>query len=231
MDRLVSYYRKFKEMRKDPRKKAITTLILYFIFFAVMFSILGIVTLIEEKDSNKKSTDNFLEPLKFISNYSYNYEITINDEKFIAEGKRYYNQEYIELNDEKYFIIGSNFFKLVDGNLETVDENPFVVDILKFRPDKIYEYINNSNEFISSNDSGQYALDLKKFLSLNNEFLTYDSKVINISAEKTNDGIRVWINLNSYITLIDSEVLNYEVVVYFKEFNQVKEFDINGNEK
>lgn len=227
MKKLVEYYRKFKEMRKDPRKKAITTLIMYFIFFAIMFSILGIVNLFEKNEKPSKTLDNVIFKLKNIDKYSYTYEVNFNEESLFVEGKRYLNQESLQLNDEKYYITGSNLFKVEENTLVNIEETPFIINILNFRPDKIYDYINDSNKL----SSGQYSLSLNKFLNISNDDVLISDKSITIKIEeKLNEEIKIAINLSDYANYIDEEITNYELVINLMNINKIKEFDINGKD-
>lgn len=114
---MLDYIKAIREGLKDPKKKAITKLILYAIFFAFVFMLI----------SNSENRTNYKPDTEFDENivYSYNYTYNINENNVLKQiiGKSYdendsYNYDKIkELIDKSEFIEKTTY---KDNTIKTI---------------------------------------------------------------------------------------------------------------
>lgn len=96
----MEYIRKVKEFLKDPKKKALTQLGIYAIFFIFVFALLN---------SSSNNTQPLEEPKTPIESYEemqgYNYKVTYTnmDKIDIVEGTYYDNKSLFTYNNQKYY--------------------------------------------------------------------------------------------------------------------------------
>lgn len=227
MSKLTNYYKQFKEMRKEPRKKALTTLIMYLVFFTIMFSLLGIINLFSEPAKPEIIRNNPIEQLKNLNNYSYVYEIQINEETNLITGKRFLNQEAFQYNEDNYYITASTVFKVDDSELE--EKNPFVIDIFQFSPNKIYDYIKEAGN--SNQNENEYTIPLSNFFEEKNPSELVQNQYIKIKLiETTEDDFKLILDLSNYANYINNEIINYQLDITYYDINQTNEFDLLGND-
>lgn len=136
---------KIKEMKKTSRGKAILKLIGWVIFFFIIFIFCVVASLIKtpnsEKANNRANVQDVIEQATgdenitipmlleelLISNYNYEYKITINDATYIFNGKKENNieQGYKESSNGiiKYYIDDTGIYQ------ETTNEKILIIDL------------------------------------------------------------------------------------------------------
>ena len=125
--------KKIREGLKDPKKRAITSLILYGIFFIIVYFIIT-----GAKETNINYT--LKEENKIIS-YNYKLEIDENNNKLLIDGIYSDNESFIYNNNT--YIIKDNLIYLND----LVVDNPIKYNVRDYYYDSIKELIKD-NEFI-----------------------------------------------------------------------------------
>ena len=123
--------KKINELKKTNKGKAILKLIKWFIFFAILLIILIISSFIKQPVENKvnnnlnnnqvveeylsQDTFNKIKNTLLNSTYNYNYEISINDQKYIFNGNK--NKEYeagykeTSMGVIKYYVDASGIYE------------------------------------------------------------------------------------------------------------------------
>ena len=168
---------KLKEMWKNPQKKALIKLGLWFAFFALTFIFLSIASLFNNnstKNIDSKSTEvneevlanipKMLENL-IISDYSYEFKITSLEKSYSYTGTKESseNEGYYESDTGiiKYSVIDDVYYQLNDGELK---ENQNIIsqeDKELFSLEKILEKVKEyelNNEVINENNKYSYEL-------------------------------------------------------------------------
>ncbi len=111
---MLDFIRSIRENLKDPKKKAITQLILYAIFFAIVFLLLA----------NAGSRHDYVEPIKEkVITYDYIYNININNVINNTTGKSSDENDFYTYNKIKELIDKSEFIEKTtykDNNTKTI---------------------------------------------------------------------------------------------------------------
>ena len=111
---MLDFIRSVRENLKDPKKKAITQLILYAIFFAIVFLLL----------SNAGNKKEYIEPIKEKTiTYDYNYSININNNINNTIGKSSDENDFYSYDKVKELIKKSEFIEKTtykDNNTKTI---------------------------------------------------------------------------------------------------------------
>ena len=131
---MLDFIKLIRENLKDPKKKAITQLLLYVIFCAIVF------LLISNADSNHNS--NYTVKKEKTLSYNYSIDITNNNLKTILNGIYSKDKESFNYNNLEYEIKNNTFYL---DNIEV--NNPLSINLIDYYYDNIKELISKS-EFI-----------------------------------------------------------------------------------
>ena len=187
LNKIKELYNKYKEAKKDPRKKAGMKLLGYFIFFFIIALIANIASNIEQANTYNKTTttttttkviDSYVEKQKdlLIDKYKINYEIKFNNEVYSINGNIENNilNGYLENNNTiKKITIKNNMMYEIKDNEEIIFEVDFNINNLNL--DDIINTIKQTSAFIKEKDNIKtylYELDSKKiYINCNNEYI------------------------------------------------------------
>lgn len=218
----MNFFRSIKEGLKDPRKKSLTLLGLYAIFFIFVFLVLS------SSSTPTKGADTELTSAK--DNYkemtSYTYKITYTDNNLInvIDGTYRLNTSLFTYNTNKYY--------LESDLLYFIDTNSYYLTNIEYNVKKLFN--NNLSTILDSlqeesittyNDGRKktsYILDANIF---NNYYFETESNY------ETNIGIEI-IEENNFIThiIIDLTSLNINLTkidVEYSDINKISSLDFN----
>ena len=151
MNKLKEILDFIKEKLENKKTRAITILILYFIFFVI----LGAMININKNNSYEEDEKINIDYNNLKNDYSYIYEVDINDNNYLVEGS-YINNENTntikKLVDEEYIIIDN--YELINKELL------YIETILKVIENKDYEY---ETIFRNGNRLEHYKVLIKEF--------------------------------------------------------------------
>jgi len=195
INKIKELYNKYKEAKKDPRKKAGMKLLGYFIFFLLIALIANISNefnktsnMIDTKitTTTTKVIDSYVEKQNdlLVNKYSINYEITYNDKIYKINGILQNNviTGYLEINDEiKKISLQNNIITVISSN------EPLEVefDINNLNINNIINTIKQNSAFIKDKENIKtylYELDNKKIYVECNE-----EQIIAIKIEELNN--------------------------------------------
>lgn len=145
------YYKKFKEMRADPKLKPITSLIFWLIFFAI-------VVIFVRVSSKPMQTV----PTTTSQNLS-NYKFTYTNSSGVIFGESYDDKLEFIYNNNRYYYNGANVYLILHQSAQVVPN--FDLNVLKITPD----LINNLTSDLTYNMNGEakeYAVPLSRFINL-----------------------------------------------------------------
>ena len=195
LDKIKNLYLKYKEAKKDPRKRAGMKLLGYFIFFLIIVLIANIGNEFNTTNTNMNTTttttkvvDSYVEKQNDLitSKYNIDYEITFNDKIYKIKGNLENNiiNGYLEIDNEiKKITIKNNTMYELKHDEEIILENLFEVN--KLNLSTIINTIKKTSAFIKENDEVKtylYELDNKKiYVECNNEH------IINIKIDESNN--------------------------------------------
>lgn len=214
---MKEYFRKFNEIRKNPKKRSISLLIIYGIFFIFVF-----IYISGSKSINTPNEINsFNDSLGKVSNYEYDIEFNINDELISFNG--YYLNSENKLNIDSNYTLNNNVimykgiiikYDLIINKLSYNSMDNFI---------KNYEY-ESKTEYKDSNIKYEYIINNKDIASYLGEDNKYEGNT-NITVYK-----------KDYISEIDIDLSNYYnskyiIKIKYDSVNNISSVDINNKEK
>jgi len=199
----MKYIREIREMLKDPKKKSLTMLGLYFVFFAFVFIFLNTAertTSIHEVPKEKTSFEYYSDMT------GYNYKISyINLDKIdIIEGSYYDSKSIFTYNNVKYYyedalyVIDNDSYYLgnIEYNISKVFNNNLSTIIEELEEESKTTYKDGTiitNYTIESNKIYNYLYGLEStydnFVSVS--ITEKENKICNIIIDLTNLGLNL----------------------------------------
>lgn len=171
---------KYKEAKKDPRKKAGMKLLGYFIFFIILALLANIAGIIENSNSNNKikitttttkAVDKYVEKQnKLITDkFNINYEIKYNDTIYKINGTLENNiiNGYLEdVDNIKKIVIKNNVIYEIKNEIE--NELEVIFNINYINVEYILNVIKQSSAFIEDEESTKtYLYEIKNDITTN----------------------------------------------------------------
>lgn len=200
----MEFFGKIKEGLKDPKKKALTQLALYGVFFVFVFIVLS---------GNSSTPINSYEDLedtntKEIGNYEYVYKI--NNNEIINEITGTLNN-----NEDSFNYNGLNYIKKEGIVYLNNTQTSIDFDIDKYKYDKIELLIENSDSKTTYTDSNKvvYNMSVSEYFTLLNEVNNcnnMDCTIINVP---------ITIEQDTYINNVLIDLSNYYGYKYNVEIN------------
>lgn len=220
----MKYINEIREFLKDPKKKAITQLGLYFIFFVFVFLLLNNADGVDPTSPVKKK-ESATTIYKEMTGYTYKVTYTSMERVDVIEGTYYDNKSLFTYNNFKYYLEDSlyiidndsysmasieyNISKIFSKNLYTIFE--------KLKEESKTTYTDGTivtNYILDSNEAYKYLNDLES---------DYSNKVSVSITEKDDIITKVsfnLVNLGLNLTNIDIEyysINNIESLEFNKE--------------
>ena len=163
---MLNFIRSIREGLKDPKKKSITKLILYIIFFTFVFVLFS-------QASNRKVTP-VSEPIK--KTFSYSYNVEINNNSIISNLNGIYSE------DRKSFNYNNNEYTIID---DEVYLNGIKVDspinVKTYYYDNIKSLIEKSISTTTYKDDSTKTIYSIRQIDYDNDCVDNCDKIINIT--------------------------------------------------
>lgn len=207
-----------KEEQKDQKIKNIVIGSIYVIFivFMIVMVRLNESNTKTEKEVNKNITN---------SNYYFTYILTIDDETYYYEGKRYNDKYAFKVSNEKE---SNDYYVYKDIALIKKDNDYVLIDIPAF-------FVNyfDTNELNQIINMAEYDKNDKLYkVSTTNFALIYDLEINDNSINtieleyKDNHLYKVKMDYTNYVIARGEPVRRVYVELEYKEYGKVKDFDI-----
>lgn len=201
----MNYFNKTKEFLKDPKKKSLTLLGIYAIFFIFVFAVTS---------SGTSSTPNYSPESKeknIDTTSSYEYIYKINNNEVINEINGTYNNE-----EDTFNYNGLNYIKkdgIIYLNNTPVDNLDFDIDRYKYNNMELL--IENSDSKTTYKDSNKivYTMNVNEYFTLLNE----SNNCSNIDC--TIIEIPITVESDDYINHVIIDLSNYYGYKYIIEIN------------
>ena len=206
------------EVEKEQKIKNYVVGSIYILFIVFMIII---VRINDSKTVSNKSNDNNLNR----ENFFYTYKLTIDDETYIYEGKKYNDKESFRVTNTKE---ENNYYIYNDIALIKKDNDYVLVD----RPYYLINYfdIKEINKIINMS---QYDKDDKLYkLTTTNFALVYDIDIDDNSLNtikieyKDNHINKIKIDYTNYALARGEPVRRVYIELEYKDYGKVKDFDI-----
>ncbi|MBQ9071648.1 MAG: hypothetical protein IJY25_00625 [Bacilli bacterium] len=213
----MNFIKSIRENLKDPKKKALTQLGIYLVFFIFVFAVLS---------GSNPPTENYIEeeiPVG-INSYEYIYKINNNGVLLEVNGTLTDTEEIFNYNGLQYSKIGN----VVYLNNEIVTEI-FNTDLYKYNN---IETLIEKSEFIEkttykdNNEKTTYNISMDKYFSVINEInncTNIDCTVINsnIVVESSDNINKVTIDLTNYYGYL------YTIEINYNNINNIEKISTN----
>lgn len=154
------YYKKFKEMRADPKLRPITSLIFWFIFMAVVVIFVRATT----SSSPRVTTDDIVK-----DNFS-NFKFTYTNNSGVIFGENYDDKLEFVYSGNRYYYNGENVYLIKNQNVQLIFN--FDLSVLKITPKFINNLISDLT-YSMNGEAKQYVIPLSRFINL----YEYDTEV------------------------------------------------------
>ena len=216
------FIEKFKKLWADKRYRSLMILIMYFIFFLVIFTILEI-----GKETVSHNYNN-VEELKLEDYRIYNFdaELNINDYTYNILGKRYNEKYEFEFENQLYILDYNN----IDINL---DINNDIINMFNYSPDFLANIIENSElvsekKVIADNSIvKEYSISLEKYLQildLSLENYNKEDQLIITTSELKDEITSVSLDLSNLYKHFEENYEKYQITINYSNLNDVIKF-------
>ena len=205
---MIKFIKKIRETLKDPKKRAITSLVLYFCFFAFVYFIIA---------GASDNGGNYIPPSENkIFNYNYTIEIDEKNNKLLIDGIH---------SDVESFNYKNNNYTISDGIIYlngVVVDNPIKYNVSDYYYDNIEELIGKSvfvkkTTYNDDSTTTVYNIKVKDFFyNTNYECINNCENNIEISVDEKEFINQVTIDLTS--------VNNYKYIINIK-YSEIKTSD------
>ena len=172
----MNYIKQIKEFLKDPKKKSLTQLGLYFIFFLFVFLLLSNSTPVSDYEPIVEDNKTPIEVYSNMNGYTYKITYTSFDKIDIIEGTYYDNKSLLNYNNLKYYYEDSlyiidndsyylanieyniskifnknlyNLFSDLEKEFETIYKDGTIVTNYKIDSNKVYNYLFDNLHYLN----------------------------------------------------------------------------------
>lgn len=125
----MNYIKMIRENLKDPKKKALTQLGLYFIFFLVVFILLRSAGSYNSIPSENVTPQTPIEKYEEMKGYTYKVTYTNIDKTDIIEGTYYDNKSLFTFNNFKYYY---------EDSLYLIDNDTYYLNNIEYNISKVF---------------------------------------------------------------------------------------------
>lgn len=221
----MDFIRKVRENLKDPKKKSLTLLGIYFVFFIVVFALLSGGDNYIEPPITEEENISVMDNYKDMQSYQYKFSYTNNGLINIVEGTYFNGTSLFNYNGNKYYfendllyIINNDSYSL--GNIE--------YNITKLFSNNLYSILTELIEQSTTtyNDGTKeinYTMDASKFYNYYFDTQSSYQTVINLKIKEFDNNITNIVfdlsNLNIELTKIEIEYNNINNIQNL-EFNK-----------
>ena len=218
----MKYIKSIKENLKDPKKKALTQLGLYVIFFVFV----AIVLRMPNNNTEIKVTEESKTPIEYYENMtSYNYKVTYTniDKVDVIEGIYYNNTSLFTFNNIKYYY---------DKSLYIIDNDSYYLGNIEYNVSKIFN--KNFNNIIEELEEvskttykdgtivTNYKIDATKIYDYLYEQDSFYEGIVNIDITENQNEIH---NIKIDLTNLGLNLTNIEVE--YSYLNQIENLNFN----
>ena len=212
---MKDFFKKFKEFRKDPKKKSISLLIIYGIFFIFVFIYIRSGTP-NPQVNNSNQNINITQNQNEITSYEYEYEINKDNNIIKITGTFINNEDVFNVEPDKYLI--NNYY--IYSNEERIIEFP----INKLGYNEINKYVSN----IDYNAKTEYKDGQIKYeyIISNKDFSNYFQEENNIEGN-----VYITVNKKDYIDKIEIDLKeyynteNYKINIEYTNINNISNIE------
>ena len=210
----MKFFKKIKENLKDPKKKSLTLLGIYALFFAFVFIVISFGKTVDYNydDLEKNDDENSSE----ILNYNYSYKIQNNQDIIEINGVFKDGIDVFNYNGISYIKENNIYYH---NNQQVVIDFNFNID--KYKYDKIELLIENSDSQTTYKESNKilYNINVSKYFEILNEDnncneIDCTNISIPITVEKDKIINNVLIDLSSYYGHTYTVQIIYSILIY-----------------
>ena len=228
---MKDFFHTIKELRKDPKGRAILFFGFYFLFFFFLF----VIAHVGERRPIA-ITDYEIKPYSFITahlssnNYSYEYQMEVDSIVSTCSGQKNGDRELFSFQDKEYFKNGNSFF--VKDGLWIKSENPLPFSSF-LDLSKVFDLIDSSYyESTVSYESGKKVYNFlvstntinEKFHETETDYMEEANRIV-VSTDSENRVNQIVFLLDSYGVLDGLCQSNLKIELQFDQFGEILEIE------
>ncbi|HIT11681.1 MAG TPA: hypothetical protein IAB58_02700 [Candidatus Pelethosoma merdigallinarum] len=239
-NKIVSGWRKFKEIWSNPRGRALILLGIYGIF--IVFVVSGVRSNVKNRDRYQEQQTNqepeVSEPTKKYSdldNYEYDLVITRDTNVLTYQGK---HADEVDLfidpsTNQAYYLEQSVLYQVVNGVKQPVATPIQEIDITKLTPTMIQTLLDESTldytkQYASGIEEKQYILSLPAFMNLFYGSTISSNEIVTITTSMNGDIMeKVTIDLSGYSRYSEFGFTTFTIEFTYKNIDKVESFYID----
>ena len=130
---MKEYWKKFREMRKDPKKRSIYLLIVYGIFFLFIFIYVKVgqsqITPVNEENDNQENTTIVDDNKDNITGYEYKVTLNIENNVITIDGLFYDGDQIFTIDKTKYYQKDDKIYLYDDKSIVDKVEYPLNMNL------------------------------------------------------------------------------------------------------
>jgi hypothetical protein len=224
-------YRKYKELMKNPKYKALNQLVLWFMFFGIIYLIVllgfGSRIPISSTDNNVKekiTLDNYIEMNSFVFSYDFKYQDTI-DKELNINGTFIDDKYYFKIDETEYYY--DNKLYMVKRDNKKLISNPDI-GIADFLFEIDYKTIHNWIKDSSKESETKYkdGMIITDYL-----YSIDDTKNIMIKISEKDKRINnITLDLVDFLSTNDLRYNKFELYIEYTNVNNIDSIDNNYDE-
>lgn len=218
-----------KELFTNRQYRAIAILIFYAILFAVLIiGLNGPRTLSVNESGDQKSS---LDGYKLIDgkNFNYKYTVTVDNETYYYEGKKYNNKELLTVSkngvEEEYYFDNKNTYIKQDNNYILTNTKPYILFDF-FNTDILDEIILRG--VLEDKDNYKYSVTNQEIHNVVGEGIKkFDGGHNYISLLYRNENITgITFDFSSYASATYEDYSTIVITLNYSDFNLIDDFEI-----
>lgn len=231
---MSDFSEKIKDIKEDPKKKALAFFAFYFVFFVVVILLLRFsprkpLVGSEDYESGTNSIDFSINSI-LENNYIFGYEITLDGVTYEYYGQRYDKDELFEFQGNSYYRTGEQFY-LKEGLWKTT-ENPYLfkdfLDVNQYAPLIAQATYESKTSYEDGKDVYNYLISSntinQKFYHVDSDFLEEPNK-ISLHVSEKGDLNEIEFSLDSYCTLKQLCQKSLKIKLQYDMFGKVEKID------
>jgi hypothetical protein len=193
----------YKQMRSNPKGKAILFFGFYFVFFAVLIALLRFSEPVSSYDNDSSENTLAFDVSSLQQSHHFHYVVTVDNDSYVYDGVKDGIQEQFTFQNKNYYYDGSTYFIHSDEWVKS--ENPYLYSAF-FNSNNIIEllqkaYFESETTYKSGKVTYHFSLDtnlIYQFLFLQNtDFDGQENSIIVSMNENGEIGSIIW-ELNDY---------------------------------
>lgn len=220
----MEFLRKVRENLKDPKKKSLTLLGIYFVFFVFVFIVLSGADNTSTSSIPEETNVSVMDNYKDMESYQYKFSYTDNGLINVIEGTYYNNTSLFNYKTNKYYL-ENNLLYIIDNDSYYISNIEY--DVTKLFSSNLYSILTDlTEESITTYNDGtreiNYTMDANKFYNYYFNVESSYQTVISLKVKEVDNNIT-----NIVFDLTNLNISLNKVEIEYSNINNIKNLEFN----